>query len=81
LGKPARASELPFRFDLLLSINTMWRAYIAAMAANKDKVADKAEKELEEKIKAGKTSAEIERDLNPQNVAYKIKDNSEEEQK
>jgi hypothetical protein len=51
------------------------------MAANEDKVADKAEKELEEKIKAGKTSAEIERDLNPQNVAYKIKDNTEEEEK
>jgi hypothetical protein len=50
------------------------------MAANEDKVADKAEKELEEKIKAGKTSAEIERDLNPQNVAYKI-NNTEKEQK
>lgn len=59
----------------------MARAYITAMAANKDNVADKAEKELEEEIKAGKTSAEIEMELNPQNVAYKIKDNSEEEQK
>jgi hypothetical protein len=51
------------------------------MAANEDKMADKAEKELEEKIKPGKTSAEIEMELNPHNVAYKIKDNSEEEQK
>jgi hypothetical protein len=51
------------------------------MAANEDKVAYKAEKELEEKIKAGKTSAEIEMELNPQNVAYKIKDNTEEEEK
>jgi hypothetical protein len=51
------------------------------MTANEDKVADKAEKELEEKIKARKTLAEIETDLNPQNVAYKIKDNTEEEEK
>jgi hypothetical protein len=51
------------------------------MAANEDKVADKAEKELEEKIKARKTSAEIEMDLNPQNVAYQIKHNTEEEEK
>ena len=51
------------------------------MAANEDKVADKAEKELEEKINARKTSAEIEMELTPQNVAYKIKDNTEEEEK
>jgi hypothetical protein len=51
------------------------------MAANEDKVADKAEKELEEKINARKTSAEIEMELNPQNVAYKIKDSTEEEEK
>jgi len=48
------------------------------MAANTDKVEEKAAKELEEKIKAGKSSAEIEKELNPHNVAYKIKDKTNE---
>jgi len=48
------------------------------MAANVDKIEEKAEKELEEKIKAGKSRAEIEKELNPHNVAYKIKDRTDE---
>jgi hypothetical protein len=44
------------------------------MAANEEKVEEKAKKELEEKIKAGKSPAEIEKELNPHNVAYKLKD-------
>jgi hypothetical protein len=48
------------------------------MAANKDKVEEKAAKELEEKIKAGKSPKEIEKELNPHNVAYKIKDKTDE---
>ena len=44
------------------------------MAANTDKVEEKAAKELEEKTKSGKSAAEIEKELNPHNVAYKLKD-------
>jgi hypothetical protein len=43
------------------------------MAANQDKVEEKALKELRGKIKAAKSSSEIEKDLNSQDVAYKIK--------
>jgi hypothetical protein len=43
------------------------------MAANQDKVEDKAVKEIRDKIKAGKSSSEIEKELNSQDVAYKIK--------
>lgn len=46
------------------------------MAANQDRVEEKAAKELEEKIKAGKSPAEIE-EPNPHNVAYKIKDKTD----
>jgi hypothetical protein len=49
------------------------------MAANEDKVAAKAAKELEGKTAAGKTSSEIERDLNPHNVAYKMKDKTDDD--
>jgi hypothetical protein len=38
-------------------------------------------KSLKKKFKARKTSAEIEMELNPHNVAYKIKDNTAEEEK
>ncbi len=43
------------------------------MAANQDKVEEKALKELRDKVKEGKGSSEIEKDLNAQDVAYKIK--------
>ena len=44
------------------------------MAANQDKVEEKATKEeLRDKIKARKSSSEIEKELNTQDVAYKIK--------
>jgi hypothetical protein len=44
------------------------------MAVNEDKVEEKAAKELEEKIEAGKSPAVIENELKRHNVAYKIKD-------
>jgi hypothetical protein len=46
------------------------------MAANQDKVEEKVAKELEDKIWAGKNSAEIEKELNSQDVAYKMKDDT-----
>lgn len=48
----------------------------AYMAANQDKVEEKAVKELREKVKAGKSSSEIEKELNRQDVAYKIKNDT-----
>jgi hypothetical protein len=39
------------------------------MAANQDKVEEKAAKELRDKIKARKSSSEIEKELNTQDVA------------
>lgn len=47
------------------------------MAANQDKVEEKAIKELREKAKAGKSSSQIEKELNNQDVAYKIKNNTD----
>lgn len=49
------------------------------MAANEDKVEEKAVKELRDKAKAGKTSSEIENEHNSQDVAYKIKNNTGEQ--
>ena len=47
------------------------------MAANQDKVEEKARKELRDKAKAGKSSSQIEKELNNQDVAYKIKNNTD----
>jgi uncharacterized protein YfcZ (UPF0381/DUF406 family) len=47
------------------------------MAANQDKVEEKALKELRDKAKAGKSSSQIEKELNNQDVAYKIKNNTD----
>ena len=49
------------------------------MAANQDKVEEKALKELREKVKTSKSSSEIEKELNSQDVAYKIKNNTGEQ--
>ena len=46
------------------------------MATNEDKVEEKAVKELRDKIKAGKSSSEIEKELNSQDVGYKIKNDT-----
>jgi hypothetical protein len=43
------------------------------MATNEDKVEEKAVKEIRDKIKVGKSSSEIEKELNSQDVGYKIK--------
>jgi hypothetical protein len=46
------------------------------MAANQDKVEEKAAKEIRDKIKAGKSSSEIEKEMNSQDVGYKIKNDT-----
>jgi hypothetical protein len=43
------------------------------MAANQDKVEEKMAKEIRDKIKAGKESSEIEKELNNHDVGYRIK--------
>ena len=47
------------------------------MAANQDKVEEKAIKELRSKAKTGKTSSQIEKELNAHDVSYKIKNDTE----
>ncbi len=47
------------------------------MAANQDKVEEKTVKELRDKVKAGKSSSEIEKEMNSQDVAYKIKNDTD----
>ena len=49
------------------------------MAANQDKVEKKAIKELQDKIRAGKSPSETEKELNNQDVAYKIKNRTAKE--
>jgi len=46
------------------------------MAANQDKVEEKAAKEIRDKIKAGKSSSEIEKEMNTHDVGYKIKNDT-----
>jgi len=46
------------------------------MAANQDKVEEKAIKELRDKAKAGKSSSQVERELSTHDVAYKIKNDT-----
>ena len=46
------------------------------MAANQDKLEEKAVKEIRDKIKAGKSSSEIEKELNNQDVGYNIKNDT-----
>jgi hypothetical protein len=47
------------------------------MAANQDKVEEKTVKELRDKVKAGKSSSEIEKEMYSQDVAYKIKNDTD----
>jgi hypothetical protein len=47
------------------------------MAANQDKVEEKAVKELTEKVKISKSSSEIEKEMHSHDVAYKIKDETD----
>jgi hypothetical protein len=47
------------------------------MAANQDKVEEKTAKEIRDKVKAGKKSSEIEKELNSHGVGYKIKNGTE----
>ncbi|HZB79770.1 MAG TPA: hypothetical protein VE264_00665 [Nitrososphaera sp.] len=47
------------------------------MAANQDKVEEKALKEVQDKAKAGKSSSQIESELNNKDVAHKIKNETD----
>jgi hypothetical protein len=51
------------------------------MASNIDKVEEKAAEDLEKSTKTSKTRSEIERKLDPQDVSYKIKDETKEGKK
>ena len=47
------------------------------MAANQDKVEEKAREPIREKVNASKSSSEIEKEMYSQDVAYKIKDETD----
>ncbi len=51
------------------------------MASNIDKVEEKVAQDLDKAIKSSKTHHEKERKLDPQNVSYKIKDETMEGKK
>jgi hypothetical protein len=51
------------------------------MASNIDKVEEKAAEDLDKAIKTSKTGSEVERKLDPQDVSYKIKDETKEGKK
>jgi hypothetical protein len=48
------------------------------MASNIDKAEEKVKKDVEEAIKASKTRQEMERKLDPNDVSYRIKDETKE---
>ncbi len=51
------------------------------MASNTDKVEEKVEEDVEEAIKTSKTRREMERKLDPNDVSYRIKDETKEGEK
>jgi hypothetical protein len=51
------------------------------MASNIDKVEEKVEEDVKEAIKASKTRQEMERKLDPNDVSYKVKDETKEGKK
>jgi hypothetical protein len=51
------------------------------MASNVDKVEEKVEGDVKEAIKTSKTRQEMERKLDPNDVSYKIKDETKEGKK
>lgn len=51
------------------------------MASNIDKVEEKVEEDVERAIKTSKTRKEMERQLDPSDVSYKIKDETKEGKK
>ena len=51
------------------------------MASNVDKVEEKVEEDVKEAIKASKSRQEMERKLDPNDVSYKIKDETKEGKK
>jgi len=51
------------------------------MASNIDKVEEKVEEDIEEAIKSSKTREERERKLDPNDVGYRIKDETKERKK
>jgi hypothetical protein len=51
------------------------------MASNIDKVEEKVEEDVKEAIKTSKTRQELERKLDPNDVSYRIKDETKEDKK
>lgn len=51
------------------------------MASNIDQVEEKATENVDKAIKSSKTNSEFEKKLNPADVTYKIKDETEEDKK
>jgi hypothetical protein len=51
------------------------------MASNVDKVEEKVEEDIEKAIKTSRTRQEMERKLDPNDVSYKIKDETKEGKK
>ena len=51
------------------------------MASNIDKVEEKAAEDMDKALKTSKTASEIERKLDPNDVSYKIKDETKEGKK
>ena len=51
------------------------------MASNIDKVEDKATGDVDNAIKNSKTDSEFEKQLNPADLTYKIKDETKEDKK
>jgi hypothetical protein len=51
------------------------------MASNIDKVEEKVEEDVEKAIKTSKTRKEMERKLDPNDVSYRIKDETKEGKK
>ena len=51
------------------------------MASNIDKVEEKATKDVDKAIKNSKTNSDFEKQLNPADVTYKIKDETKEDKK
>jgi hypothetical protein len=51
------------------------------MASNIDKVEEKVEEEVDKAVKTSKSHEELERKLDPNDVSYKIKDDTKEGRK
>ena len=57
------------------------RSIYISMASNIDKVEEKVAEDLNKAVKTSKTGSEIERKLDPNDVSYKIKDETKQGKK